>query len=744
MSLITPKLFLCAFLFLLGFASCSAIDDEMDGGATRKRSSSGLHPFLRQRTGSSVKKAFPVHAPMSPPSIVSSLSAPDYDGSPSKAPGRKFIQFNFRNRADSEERRSTFTLKSVFTGIFSGISEALNAIDGLEREHEETASVAKKPTHINASAVTRGILERISQKDFYDSSDEENQEDRDDGTQSSERSIDSSDSDEEGDDEVVDEEYRDSNVTLASESEVDGLREQDNFGDQSVVYPIMSDSDLAIDHSSLISRVDNLEPDIFDDWVSIESNVILSVQAIAERQVKRIHPPVIIDFLKDIFVKLAKKILFVPSSNSIAKFDGSAAVVEHVKEDNTESVAIALPESCSVESFLEFPSEEELVKMDSYLSYEAAREVLFDDIMVEDYVGVDYSGGVDIIMPNSVDYGDIVKSFTTPEALAQLTQIDIDLKRLPRKYFEYSLERSGKVYAKVSPEELVSNIRLILMFLLTCESRCVDDAADAAPVIVDRSDCVNDVPIQYIQGFEQIVAYFAINFELEAAGPLAYRFFQVYMKDFIAPDADLKSVVISYDSLAIELVRSFFRTETGDCPRMMQTFEAFFGILARYPFSDRSATLIYFNSATTWTDLDSLMRFLLLQVPSGLRSSSVALLAAANMIYCILALDKVFSAELGSSEWSARLDSCDPEDLDYLVQRFMGEMFISFSNRIVHGKEEFPGFLRVAESLLPHLSELKAVKDEDLNEEDLNEEDLNEVDLKQVEDVKDIVIDTEI
>ena len=172
---------------------------------------------------------------------------------------------------------------------------------------------------------------------------------------------------------------------------------------------------------------------------------------------------------------------------------------------------------------------------------------------------------------------------------------------------------------------------------------------------------------------------------------------------------DLGSTARRIDSRAVEIVRKFLKDQVVVTNL---NFEVLLKVLEFYPFSDRTATILYFNSATTWSDLDLLVQFLLIKVPQSEASKSVSLLAGANMLYSMQALDTLFSQELGGKEWfdlKNNFKGGNVDVLNSLVLKFMGEIFILFSDKLVHKPSDFGDFLNVAESLIPYLSQVDSL-----------------------------------
>ena len=159
-----------------------------------------------------------------------------------------------------------------------------------------------------------------------------------------------------------------------------------------------------------------------------------------------------------------------------------------------------------------------------------------------------------------------------------------------------------------------------------------------------------------------------------------------------------RDVVRKIDARAVDIVRLYLRDQVGGA--LVLDFEIILGILELYPFSDSNASILYFNSVTTWTDLDRLVQFLLLKVPQSQAYKSISLLAAANMLFSMLALDKLFKDELfGSEQWKELKEQVSLAN----NKKDRREMLDSVVLQFVHANEEFDEFLQVAESLVPFL-----------------------------------------
>ena len=288
-------------------------------------------------------------------------------------------------------------------------------------------------------------------------------------------------------------------------------------------------------------------------------------------------------------------------------------------------------------------------------------------------------------------------------------QIETDLPRLPLRYYSFYAERRGREVRESDSFELQEKIKLILAFILAFEAKeeanfLVEDDPIAIAAKSQR--------IVYTQGFEQVVAYFVINFDLNLAGTIAYQFFQLYMAEIICVDTDnFREIMRKIDDRAVKMIRGYLRDQIG---ATVLNFEALLGILEHYPFSDKNASIFYFNSATNLTDLDRLIQFLILKFPQSQAHKSISLLAATNMLYSMLALDKLFCTELGHEQWAqfkGLLNNPDTQSnnriqiLDYLVSRLLGEIYLFMGDKIVHSGEEFDEFLVVAQTLIPYLHE---------------------------------------
>lgn len=123
--------------------------------------------MLRRRTGHLVKRE-----EQSLKAPVVAVAAPGYDGSPSKAPDRKFIRFGLRagqTGSEDSSRVRTFSFGSAFNGLFSGVSKIIHAIDDLERDHAKIAH--EQPPILNSSEFIRNILEKAKRTNFDSSGD---------------------------------------------------------------------------------------------------------------------------------------------------------------------------------------------------------------------------------------------------------------------------------------------------------------------------------------------------------------------------------------------------------------------------------------------------------------------------------------------------------------------------------------------------------------------------------------------
>lgn len=445
----------------------------------------------------------------------------------------------------------------------------------------------------------------------------------------------------------------------------------------------------------------NLEYEIISDsdsesWEQVSSimrkNVTLMTDTpeVVDLIDKYFNRKTLIEFLKSVFVKFARKIFFRPSSHStnlIMKYPLRPLNLNEPPED-----------------YVTIFNENELEtdkSIHQFLDYESAQKVLF-------YGTIDSENDDWEFVPlRSSDFNDALE-YTAKFLQVDINQIDLDLPRLPERYYDFYAERRGRTVNENDSDELKDKIKSLLAFIMAFEAKAepISDFEGDSAVIITKAG-----RIFYSQGFEQIAAYFAINFDLNLAGSITYRFFQTYLQELInVPVPDVRKTFQKIDGRAVLIIREYLKDQFG---KYDLNFEALFGILEFFPFSDNNATLLYFNSVTNFTDLDRLIQFLLFKVPRSQAHKSISLLAAANMLYCIISLDGLLNSELGSEDWAqlkAQIYNVSTSEmerkkvLDILCSKFMCEMFISTGNKIVHPEEEFKDFLKSAEALIPYLS----------------------------------------
>ena len=438
-----------------------------------------------------------------------------------------------------------------------------------------------------------------------------------------------------------------------------------------------------------------------ESWEKVEKYMIENVQVMTKdpsvAQIIRSfgrNQKSVVDFLAILFVKLAKRIFFHPPTSKKL----SAATKSDSFEDFVTDFDEVLLQSGQTEKY-------------KVLNFETAHRILFyNDVRGKE--DVDWC----LVLPTEQNFA-AAHSHVSNVNAADMRTIEADLPRLPKKYFEFFAERQERAPLETDKAVLLDKIRSILVFIMAFESKEItssDGDFNALKSLVQSVTVFGSSTnrqIFYMQGFDSIIAYFAINFELECAGPLAYRFFQLYMGEIIGvrPE-ESRDVVRKIDARAVDIVRLYLRDQVGGA--LVLDFEIILGILELYPFSDSNASILYFNSVTTWTDLDRLVQFLLLKVPQSQAYKSISLLAAANMLFSMLALDKLFKDELfGSEQWKELKEQVSlannkkdrREMLDSVVLQFMGDLFILLKDKIVHANEEFDEFLQVAESLVPFL-----------------------------------------
>lgn len=708
----TPVQLLVMIVINILLFSLLLVDCSEDPG-----NSSGRFPFLRRRTSSLVKRDDQSFKEAVTDDVVPKLSEPE------PAPSRKFIGFGLRARTKSNDEKPSMTLSNVFSGFistaFAGITKVVEAIDELEQEHQRLEEQSShQPLMIGPKDKSAEIVARLLSVPF-ENFDHDNESDSDAGSGSSgdglnySRTMSMSGITIYGNDDSSSEEfkYMEDGETVISETDLNGSMEFIDISAKSddVNVAVTNTVDADVDISSpqelseflqsnpqfTLESLENIRSDYVllsdsdsESWEKVERNIIENVQVLVQKPVavKMLHKfgehQSIVQFLTSVFVKLARRILFkAPRADEFHK-------------------------SSSIEDFVtDFPygdEEKEKYKY-KFLDFETAHRILFYNDRKADRD--DWC----LVLPETNDFFDALEYLGKPD----LHQIDIDLPRLPNRYYAFYTETMGREdggYEEADVENLQYKIKLILAFILAFESKELSPTSPESVASTVSSPFHHDQPILYTQGFDQIVAYFAINFELDQAGPLAYRFFQLFMAEVInVPTENLKIVMNKIDLRAVKMIRGYLRDQIG---ATVLNFEVLLGVLEFYPFSDRSATILYYTSATTWKDLDRLIQFLLLKVPQDQASKSISLLAAANMLYSMLALDKLFKEELGSQDWHELKEYITGTTgkerrriLEDLALRFMGNIYLILGNRIVHSGAEFDDFLLVVESLIPYLYE---------------------------------------
>lgn len=666
------------------------------------------------------------------------------------------IEQQQRSRTKSNDRIPTTSQLGYFSYFLSGITKAFDAIEDLEKEFDEKMEQEKlkEMEQPQLSTLTRdSLISRLlagSIKTF--DNDDEKDDSRNSDSGSSEyvpkmaaSGITINDGETDGmdgeshdsvDAPVYDEidELSDVDIVNLSELTFDGVIEQDipvipvlellsstvpeihqpaiEFLDaprklsatQSIYSEANEEKEKAKSEYIILSDSDS------ESWEKIEMNMIENVAIIAHRpQIVALldnlaNKQKLVDFLTVVFVKLAKRIFFRSSSSPSA---------ENIPVSGPKIInpLPSLNKHDSNDDFVEINAEgeEEVKKMGEiellqnghrFLDYETAQSALFYVDMgpteTEDWEVVP------LCNENFAEAMEFISLFNEKDK----EQIEVDLPRLPARYYNFYAERRGRELIESDAEELRENIRSLLAFILAFEEK--EEIVEGVTAIVS----VINQRIVYTQGFDQVVAYFAINFDLKYAGTIAYRFFQLFMAEIVNVETNkFREVVCKIDARAVKMIRGYLRDQIG---ATVLNFEVLLGILAHFPFSDRSATTFYFNSATNLVDLDRLIQFLVLRIPHSQAHKSISLLAAANMLYSMLALDKLFQKELGSEKWTQFKDFLNDsntrrhkriEILDYLVSTFMGEIFLFMSDKIIHHGQEFDEFLDVAQSLIPYLHE---------------------------------------
>lgn len=686
-----------------------------------------LNQFLRRRTGSQVKRA------QESTSIVASKGF-DEKASSHEGTSKKFIGFGLRQSHKSEEKPvSSFgsTVFGFFNTAVTGISKTLEAIDNLEKayEAEESKSInTPQPPFIISNDPKRAkIISQLIAGAFSNFDEEENDSGVDSGSSGdvpdkcdnlAASGITVFDEDEE-DDDIIEEsthaEMVSNSVNLNQEtvdSSPDTVIVNSNVqaaDSQQTSSPEMSNSNLISLNYNVLSDSDS------ESWEKIELNMIENVNVLVKKPevAKFVYyfgndQKSLISFLATVFVKLAKKIFFKPSSTNL-KLKKSASFEDFITE--FDEILLRTTEEGAGHRFLDF---------------ETAHRILFHDDAKDDTKDWDWC----LLLPNQQDFDDALEYVSSMNS-DDLKTIETDLPRLAQRFYEFYAEKNGRVPLETDSAELREKIRKILVFIMAFESKPIPSSIESPyeappittlPFVFDSFvqstsssslSTFQNQPIIYLQGFDSVVAYFAINFDLECAGPLAYRFFQLYLSEIINVGyQNLREAVRKIDARAVNLVRAYLKDQVGGA--FVLNFEILLGILELYPFSDRTASLLYVTAATTWTDLDRLMQFLLVKVPQSQAHKSISLLAAANMLFSMLALEKLFKEELlGSEEWAGlkeQLSHAKNRDqlrnsLDSVVLNFMGEMYLMLNDKIVHAGKEFDEYLLVTESLLPYLQE---------------------------------------
>lgn len=497
-------------------------------------------------------------------------------------------------------------------------------------------------------------------------------------------------------------------AAIDSEIRQNGIKSQDEFEKLSACLSISPENNEEKIQSDYIILSDSDS----ESWEKVERNMIENVVIMSHRpQVVVLlehlaNKQNLIDFLAVVFVKLARRIFLRPPSAVVPSIGNSIIC-------SKTNPFPSLNKHDSSDDFVEVPREgeehgegegdDELRNEHRFLDFETAQKALFNvDISTE-------TDDWEVIPLSTEDFTEAME-YITIFVEKDKDQIEIDLPRLPVRYYSFYAERRGRELLETDAEELRNNIKSLLAFILAFEEKeeIVSSVDGGALTTVSTKD----QRIIYTQGFDQVVAYFAINFDLKCAGTIAYRFFQLYMAEIINVESDqFRNIVSNIDARAIKMIRGYLRDQIG---ATVLNFEVLLGILEHYPFSDKNATIFYFNSATNLIDLDRLIRFLVLRVPHSQAHKSISLLAAANMLYSMLALDKLFMTELGSEEWTQFKNHLNDsntrrsdriEILEYLVSRFMGEIYLFMGDKIIHDGEEFDEFLEAAQSLIPYLHE---------------------------------------
>ena len=441
-----------------------------------------------------------------------------------------------------------------------------------------------------------------------------------------------------------------------------------------------------------------------ESWEKVEINMVENVTLMAlNSDIVQLlndlgHRKTVVDFLAVIFVKLAKKLFLRPTPVS----KSPARDLDTLKKSISTS---SISKYDSSEDFIHLSDQDHLPRKGlnghTFLDSETAQKVLF-------YQNIDTETDDWEFIPLSSENFAEAKEFIAAFEENDYRVIKNDVPRLPRNYYNFYAERRGREVMESDIEELQENVKSLLAFIMAFEAKAEEVSCVDA---VSYSVLSSDQKISYMQGFHQIVAYFAINFDLTFAGMIAYRFFQVYMLEIIKADnVNMIQAFNRIDARAVKIIRAYLGDQIG---AIVFNFEALLGILERYRFSDISASICYFNSATNLTDLDRLVQ-LLLTIPQSQAHKSISLLAATNMLYSMLILDKIFCDELGSTEWKQLKDNINDlrtpklnrtSALDNLVSKFMGQLLLHMGHKMAHQGKEFDEFLGVAQSLIPYLQQ---------------------------------------
>lgn len=665
-------------IFGLFLVQCGLLSDAAGTDTSR-------FPFLRRRTSSMVKR-------VDPP--ADGIIRDQHEKVQEVAPVPKTISFGLRQRTDSVEKPPSSNFGNMFSNFYFGIKAAIESIDDLELEfrmNEEKVKADEECRRIMAASnkSRTSIVEKIISSFKKPTIDDEDGSDicsESSGDIAKNQSYsECSCSDQESEQDIV----KDDNtfVFQSNSASFDDDDSQNETVDLELNCKSLDDSQIVSKDLEMIplDQIERPELGVLSDsdaesWELVERYVNTSFQVLVRKPLvdqlldQSGQKKSIVDFLGQVFLKLAKRILFNPPQAKLKK----AIYVDDFVTDFTDAKEF------------DGMDEEKHVVLDG----ETAQRILFfNDLHCGTH---DWS----IVLPLETDYQDALYTIDTLHQ-KDSTQIDVDLVRLPPRYLNFYAERFGRDPLDTDKEELVEKIKQILAFCIAFESK--ETVGDLESITTPKNQ-----RISYSQGFDQVAAYFAINFDLDCAGPLAHRFFQLYLAELINIDGSQSLTVYrEIDAKAIKIVRKYLRSQVEE---VTLDFEIIFELLQFYPFSDVSASIMYFTSATTWTDLDRLVQFLLLKVPQYQASKSISLLAAANMLYCFLTLEELLNKELGSQEWAqlkANIGAKSGKErhgiLDELALKFMGEFFLAFSSKIVHSGEEFDEFIKVAESLVPYL-----------------------------------------